>query len=75
MLYPQDGVGANRVVAEVPQFPIVNFHGNMWQNVAMYDEMWQSVATCAHVKQDITKCKGFTGPSVKNPFVPTTSGS
>ena len=35
------GLGTNGAVAGVPQFPLVNFCGKMWQHVA----------TCAHFKQ------------------------
>ena len=37
-----DGVRTNGVVAEVPQFSLMNFHGNMW---AKCGEIWQHVAT------------------------------
>ena len=28
-----DGVGTNGVVAEVPRFPLMSYHGRMWQHV------------------------------------------
>ena len=39
----QAGLGTNGVVAEVPQFPLINFHGKMWAN---HDNIWQYVTTC-----------------------------
>ena len=50
-----DGVRTNGVVAEVSQFPLMNFHGKMWakcdniyHHVARYDKMWQVVAKCGN---------------------------
>ena len=39
----------NGVNTEVPQFPIMNVHGKMRQNVA----------TCAHLKQHMATRRGF----------------
>ena len=63
------------VVAEVPQFPIMNFHGKMWQNVSTCDKTWQKRA---HLKQNTAKSlrgKGFVALLLQNLFVPTPSGS
>ena len=65
------GFGTSGVVAEVPQFPLLNFLGKVW---VKYDNIWQRVATCgkllgcwmcqnmarcAHLKQYVATCVGF----------------
>ena len=45
-----DGVGTNGVVAEGPQFPLMNFHGKMLQNIARFigDLMWVCIPGVVH---------------------------
>ena len=43
-----DGVRTNRVVAEVPRFPRINFHGKIWANCGNM-----------HWKQHVAMCRGF----------------
>ena len=41
-----DGVRTNGVVAEVPRFPLINFHGNM---LAKYNNMLRHMAKCGNM--------------------------
>ena len=75
------GVGTNGVVAEVPQFTLMNFHGkmsakcgNILQNVTTCGNISQNAATCAHSKQILQTVRDVF-PSVKAPVVPTPSES
>ena len=71
-----DGVGTNGVVAEVPQFPLMIFHGkmfatydNIWQHVTTCDNILQNVATRAQSKRNLTKLKEMW-PFCENPVCP-----
>ena len=33
----------NEVIAEVTQFSIFNFHGNLWTNITTYCNMWRNI--------------------------------
>ena len=62
ILFP-DGVGTNGVVAEVPQFHLMNLHGEMLakcdkllQHVVKRGKIWQNAATRAHLNNMLQKC-------------------
>ena len=70
---PINIVCPNRVVAEVPQFIVLNFHGkmwptydNIWQTLATYDKKRKHVCTYNTLLQDVTNVR----PSCENLVCP-----
>ena len=71
-----DGFGTSGVVAEVPRFPLMDFHGKnvgkAWKHVAACGKVWRIVRTESNIWPPV---RGLW-PFCENPvFVPTLSGS
>ena len=71
-----DGIRTNGVVAEVPQFLLMNSREDvkkMWQHVATCGNMWQDVATCGNtckLKSKMWQSVGNLWPFCENPVCP-----